>query len=40
MLTWKNTTGMESIQSTLTLVKYNPVFNVKLSKNNPAADSS
>ena len=39
MLTWENTTGMEFIEATLTLVTHNATFNAELSKNtDPAAD--
>ena len=39
MLTWENTTGMEFIESTLTLVTHNTVFNEELSNDNHIADS-
>ena len=38
MLTWENTTGMEFIENTLTLVTHNTVFNVELSNDNHIAD--
>ena len=39
MLTWENTTRMALIESTLTLVTHNTVFNVELSSDNHIADS-